>query len=64
MWIVTKAGLVEADFWRKNLRYAAVAIVIFGAVITPDVSGVTMWLISGPMIVLYVAAYLIIRRKR
>jgi len=63
MWIVTIAGIVDAGFWRRNFSYAVVAIVIFGAVVTPDGSGITMWLISGPMIVLYVTAYLILRRK-
>jgi len=63
MWIVTIAGIVDTGFWRRNFSYAVVAIVIFGAVVTPDGSGITMWLISGPMIALYVAAYLILRRK-
>jgi len=64
MWIVTVTGLVDASFWRKNLSYAVVAIVIFGAVITPDGSGITMWLIAGPMIALYVATYMILRRQQ
>lgn len=64
MWIVTKAGIVDSGFWRRNLSYAIVAIVIFGAAITPDGSGITMWLISGPMIALYIAAYLLIRRVK
>jgi len=63
MWIVTRSGLVDAGFWFKNLRYAVVAIVIFGALITPDHSGVTMWLIAAPMITLYLAAYLFLRRQ-
>jgi len=62
MWVVTTAELVDAGFWRRNFRYAVVAIVIFGAVLTPDGSGITMWLISAPMIALYAAAYLILRR--
>ena len=44
---------VDSNFWRKNIRYAIVVIVIFGAVITPDGSGVTMWFIAIPMIILY-----------
>ncbi len=64
MWIATEAGLVEADFWRRNMNYAIVAIVIFGAVVTPDGSGITMWLIALPMIALYIITYLILRRKR
>jgi sec-independent protein translocase protein TatC len=60
MYAISVSG---AGFWRKNIRYAIVAIVIFGAVITPDGSGVTMWFIAGPMIALYLAGMISIERK-
>lgn len=63
MYAISASGMVDSDFWRKNIRYAIVAIVIFGAVITPDGSGVTMWFIAGPMIALYTAGMIIIERK-
>ncbi len=63
MYAATASGLTEAKFWRKNIRYAIVIIVIFGAVITPDGSGVTMWFIGGPMIALYVAGMIFVERK-
>jgi sec-independent protein translocase protein TatC len=63
MYAVSMSGIVGSDFWRKNIRYAIVAIVIFGAVITPDGTGVTMWFVSGPMIALYLAGMIIIERK-
>ena len=63
MYAISASGMVDSDFWRKNIRYAIVAIVIFGAVITPDGSGVTMWFIAVPMIVLYVAGMIVIERK-
>jgi len=63
MYAATVSGLTDAAFWRKNIRYAIVIIVIFGAVITPDGSGVTMWFIGGPMIALYVAGMFFIERK-
>ncbi len=63
MYAITASGMTDADFWRKNIRYAIVIIVIFGAVITPDGSGVTMWFIAGPMIALYVSGMIIIERK-
>jgi len=63
MYAISASGMVDSDFWRKNIRYAIVVIVIFGAVITPDGSGVTMWFIAVPMIVLYVAGMIIIERK-
>ncbi|MEK0318704.1 MAG: twin-arginine translocase subunit TatC [Nitrosopumilus sp.] len=63
MYAITASGMVDSNFWRKNIRYAIVVIVIFGAVITPDGSGVTMWFIAIPMIVLYVAGMIVIERK-
>ena len=63
MYAISVSGAVDAKFWRKNIRYAIVAIVIFGAVITPDGSGVTMWFIAGPMIGLYVTGMAIIERR-
>ena len=63
MYAISASGIVDADFWRKNIRYAIVIIVIFGAVITPDGSGVTMWFIAGPMIALYVIGTFVIERQ-
>jgi len=63
MYAISVSGAVDAGFWRKNIRYAIVVIVIFGAVITPDGSGVTMWFIAGPMIALYLAGMISIERK-
>lgn len=64
MWVLSAIGIVDAKFWRNNWRYAAVAIVIFGAVITPDGSGITMWFVALPMMALYLAGYLVIRRRK
>ena len=63
MYAISVSGIIGAKFWRKNIRYAIVAIVIFGAAITPDGSGVTMWFIAGPMIALYLAGMAIIEHK-
>ncbi|MFY3739700.1 MAG: sec-independent protein translocase protein TatC [Candidatus Nitrosomirales archaeon] len=63
MWAVSAAGMVEPRFWRDNLRWAVVIIAIFGAVITPDGSGITMWFVAGPMILLYVVAMIFIEKK-
>ena len=63
MWAITKAGLVEPKFWRDNLRYAILILVVFGAVITPDGSGVTMWFISIPMLVLYLGGMVFVEFK-
>jgi sec-independent protein translocase protein TatC len=63
MYALALAGLIGAKFWRNNLRYAAFILVIFGALVTPDGSGVTMWFVAGPMIVLYVIGMLAIERR-
>ena len=63
MYAISASGAIDANFWRRNIRYAIVVIVIFGAIITPDGSGVTMWFIAGPMIGLYTAGMIIIERK-
>ena len=63
MYAISASGAVDSNFWRKNIRYAIVAIVIFGAVITPDGSGVTMWFIAGPMMALYVIGMILIERQ-
>ena len=63
MFAITVSGMVDAKFWRKNIRYAIIVIVIFGAIITPDGSGVTMWFIGAPMIGLYLAGMGLIERK-
>jgi len=38
-------------------------LVIFGAIITPDGSGLTMWFVAGPMIALYLIGMLAIERR-
>lgn len=62
MYAVTASGITGSGFWRKNIRYAIIAIVVFGAAITPDGTGVSMWLIAVPMIGLYVAGMAAIER--
>ncbi len=62
MWLLTAAGIVDPTFWRKNISYVVVVIAVYGAVITPDGSGITMWFVAGPMLVLYILGYFIIKR--
>jgi sec-independent protein translocase protein TatC len=63
MYVLSLGGLTDSKFWQKNFRYAIIIITIFGAIITPDGSGVTMWFIALPMIALYAAGIVMIRRK-
>ncbi len=63
MYAISMSGMVGNNFWKNNMRYAIVGIVIFGAIITPDGSGVTMWFIAGPMIALYFAGMFVLKHK-
>ena len=57
MYGLSYLGVVSSSFWKKYWRFAAIAIFLFGAIITPDVSGITMMLGAIPMLVLYVFGY-------
>ncbi|MDC0605381.1 twin-arginine translocase subunit TatC [Nitrosopumilus sp.] len=64
MYAISMSEMVDNNFWRKNVRYAIVIIIIFGAIITPDGTGVTMMFVAGPMIGLYFAGMFFIERKQ
>ncbi len=57
MYGLSAVGIVSADFWKRHWRAAALVIFVFGALITPDGSGVTMMLVALPMLLLYVVGY-------
>ncbi|HEU4604604.1 MAG TPA: twin-arginine translocase subunit TatC [Nitrososphaera sp.] len=63
MYGISLTDTVSPRFWRNNFRYAAIVLVVFGAIITPDGSGVTMWFVAGPMIALYLAGMLVVERR-
>lgn len=63
MYAISAAGIVDSGYWLRNARISIVVIVVFGAVITPDGSGVTMWFVALPMIALYFAGVWAIRRS-
>jgi sec-independent protein translocase protein TatC len=63
MYGISLTGAISPSFWRVNFRYAALLLVIFGALITPDGIGVTMWFIAIPMVLLYLAGMLIVERR-
>ena len=62
MWVATVSGIVNPLFWRKSLRYFILIAAVFGAIVTPDSSGITMWFVAGPMILLYVFGLLFIEK--
>jgi len=62
---LTRLGLVRAQTWRKQWRIAVIGSLVFGMIITPDNSGITMLLIAGPMMALYFGgAYFATRWER
>jgi sec-independent protein translocase protein TatC len=63
MYGLSYLGIVTPEFWKKNWRYAVIAIFIFGAVITPDGSGITMMLVAIPMLFLYAAGYVAVVQR-
>jgi sec-independent protein translocase protein TatC len=63
MYVLSLSGATDSKFWQRNFRYAMIIITVFGAIITPDGSGVTMWFIALPMIALYAIGILAIRRR-
>jgi sec-independent protein translocase protein TatC len=63
MYGLSLTDAISPKFWRDNFRYALIVLVIFGAAITPDGSGITMWFVTGPMTALYVAGMVIVERR-
>lgn len=53
MILLSAIDLVPARLWRSHWRAAVLTVVIFSAVITPDGSGVTMVILSVPLLLLY-----------
>jgi sec-independent protein translocase protein TatC len=63
MWAITISGVVNTTFWKHNIRYFIIIIIIFSAIITPDGSGITMWFVAGPMIFIYIIGIIVIDRS-
>jgi sec-independent protein translocase protein TatC len=62
---LTRLGVVKAAAWRKHWRGAVLGSLVFGMIITPDNSGITMLIIAAPMMGLYFGgAYFAARWER
>lgn len=55
LYALTRLRVVKAAYWRQHWRAAVLGSLVFGMIITPDNSGITMLLIASPMIGLYFA---------
>jgi sec-independent protein translocase protein TatC len=53
VYALTRLGVVRAATWRKHWRAAVLGSLIFGMLVTPDNSGITMLIIALPMTGLY-----------
>lgn len=63
VYALTRVGLVRSTFWWKHWRGAVMGCFVFGMVITPDNSGITMILIAVPMVALYFGGAFFARRS-
>jgi sec-independent protein translocase protein TatC len=64
MYAIALTEIVDALFWRKIwICYYSLCNVIFDAIITPDGSGITMWLVTLPMLLLYVIGMIVIEKR-
>lgn len=59
---LTRLGVVRASAWRRHWRGAVIGSLVFGMIVTPDNSGITMVLIAAPMIALYLSGALFAER--
>jgi sec-independent protein translocase protein TatC len=53
IYALTRLGVVKAGTWKQHWRGAVIGALVFGMLVTPDNSGVTMLLVATPMIALY-----------
>lgn len=57
MVLLSFMGIIEANFWRKNWRFAGLFFLISSAIITPDGTGITMMMLFLPEAALYFTGY-------
>ncbi len=65
LYALTRLGVVRAAEWKRHWRGAVIGCLVFGMIVTPDNSGITMLLIALPMFALYVGgAFFALRWER
>ena len=60
MVLLARIGVINVPLLRKYRRYALMGILIVGGFTAPDASPITMFMLAGPMYVLYEASIWII----
>ena len=53
IYALTRLGMVRAATWRRHWRGAVIGALLFGMIVTPDNTGITMHIVASPMIALY-----------
>lgn len=59
MAVLARFGVVDAESWLRNWRYAVMGFLVLAAFITPGTSGITMIFLVVPLILLYFLGYLL-----
>lgn len=60
-YLLTKIGVINADFLVQNRRYAVLVNVVLASIITPTIDPVNLLLMAGPMVLLYEAGIVVSR---
>lgn len=62
MYVLSWFGIIERGFWHTHWRYALFSFLVLSAIITPDGSGISMLLLTTPLIALYGVGTVISRK--
>jgi sec-independent protein translocase protein TatC len=62
MVMLSRFGIVTAEYWASKWRYAVVGALIFGLIFSPGVTGFTMMALAIPIIILYFGGIYFARR--
>ena len=62
MVMLSRFGIVTAEYWASKWRYAVVGALIFGLIFSPGVTGFTMMALAIPIILLYFGGIYFARR--
>jgi len=63
MILLTRFRIIDGQFWRKNWKHAVCVFFVFSAIITPDGTGITMIILTLPLIGLYFLGTLATARR-
>ena len=59
MVLLSVAGVITPAHWRTYARHAIVIVLVLSAILTPDGSGISMFLLALPICALYTLGYLV-----